>query len=146
MYLDSAILVKLLVHEPDSLYYAGCVDGQIGLVSSQLALTEVWSALLRKERQGALDPQLRRGAWAKFRQYERSRMLELLPVSGDQIERANFILERCHPSVSLRSLDALHLAAAESVAAWPLVSNDERMRAAANLLRMPLVPLPEDTE
>jgi hypothetical protein len=55
MCLDSAILIKLVVLEPDSFYYADCVDGQADLCSRQVALTEVWSALLRKEREGALD-------------------------------------------------------------------------------------------
>ena len=53
MYLDSAILVKLLVREPDSMFYADMVDGQIAW-SAELALSECFSALLRKEREGAV--------------------------------------------------------------------------------------------
>ena len=46
MYLDSAILVKLLVRESDSLFYANMVDGQIAW-SAELALSECFSALVR---------------------------------------------------------------------------------------------------
>jgi len=65
MYLDSAILVKLIVREPDILYYAEQFDRQVGVWSSELALTEVYSALLRKEREQAIDRSTRNAAcWA----------------------------------------------------------------------------------
>jgi predicted nucleic acid-binding protein len=50
VYLDTAVLVKLLVREPDSDFYARTVEGQI-VWSSQIVLTECFSALLRKERE-----------------------------------------------------------------------------------------------
>lgn len=50
MYLDTAGLGKLLVREPDSDFYAQVVEGQI-VWSSQVVLTECFSALLRKERE-----------------------------------------------------------------------------------------------
>jgi len=43
MYLDSAILVKLVVRESDSVFYADMVDGQI-VWSAELALSECFSA------------------------------------------------------------------------------------------------------
>ena len=63
MYLDSAILVKLVVREPDSIFYAEQVHGQTGVWSSLLALTECWSALFRKQREGAIDGATRKTAW-----------------------------------------------------------------------------------
>ena len=51
MYLDSAIVVKLVTREVDSTHWANLVDGQI-LFSSELMLTECFSALQRKEREG----------------------------------------------------------------------------------------------
>jgi predicted nucleic acid-binding protein len=44
MYLDSAIIVKLLVPEPDSPIFVKVTKGQ-PIASSELALTEVASAL-----------------------------------------------------------------------------------------------------
>jgi hypothetical protein len=71
MYLDTAILVKLLVREPDSDFYVSLVDGQ-PVWSSQLVLVECFSALLRKERERAITrahrrrgPPRSRRAWAR---------------------------------------------------------------------------------
>ena len=112
MYLDSAVLVKLVVREPDSLFYAGQVDGQAGVSTSQLALTECWSALFRKQREGAIDAKGRRSAWRKLEQYVADGALDLVPVDRGVLRRANQIIERCHPQVPVRSLDAIHLATA----------------------------------
>ena len=141
MYVDSAILVKLIVREPDSLYYAERLHGQIGLWSSELALTEVWSALLRKEREEAIDESVRRTAWQALLRHVK-RDLHTLPVDLDLLRRANRIMERCHPEVALRSVDAIHLASAEMLDAFPVWTNDARMRAAATHLRLPLCHLP----
>jgi predicted nucleic acid-binding protein len=59
MYLDSAILVKLVVREPDSFFYAEQIDRQTDVWSSQLAVTESWSALFRKQREGVIDAKAR---------------------------------------------------------------------------------------
>jgi uncharacterized protein len=142
MYLDSAVLVKLVVREPDSLFYAGQVDGQAGVWTSQLALTECWSALFRKQREGAIDAKARRSAWRKLEQYVADGALDLVPVDRSVLRRANQIIERCHPKVPVRSLDAIHLASCEATNAFPLLTNDERMRAAARRLRFALGPMP----
>ena len=43
MYLDTGLLVKLVVPQPDSPYYADLVAGQI-VWSSQLVMTECFAA------------------------------------------------------------------------------------------------------
>ena len=48
MYLDSAIIVKLFVAEPDSGFYASLLDGRTDLAVSALSLPECRSALVRK--------------------------------------------------------------------------------------------------
>lgn len=141
MYLDTAILVKLLVREPDSAFYAGLVGGQI-VWSSQVALTECYSALIRKEREGAITSAHRRKAWAQVESDIRSKRLTLIPISSALLARANAILEAVHPAVALRSLDAIHVASAEKCGAPPLVSNDARVRSAGSHLGLPLSPLP----
>jgi predicted nucleic acid-binding protein len=141
VYLDTAILVKLLVREPDTDYYVGLVDGQSAW-SSQLVLVECFSALLRKERERAIDPAHRRRAWSQVTADVAARRLNLVPVTPTLVERAGVILDICHPTVALRSLDAVHLASAERSQSWPLCSNDVRIRAAAGRLRLPLAPVP----
>ena len=141
MYLDTAILVKLFVAEPDSEFYGRLVDGQ-PVCSSAIVYTEFWSALFGKERAGAITGEQRRRAWAAFHRNVEEETIGLVPVSEATLKKANHILEQCHPKVALRSLDALHLAACDQTQDWPLCTTDARMRQAAELLRFALSPLP----
>src|SRR2546428_7718064 len=109
MYLDSAILVKLLTEEPDSYHYASLVEGE-RVASSALAYTEVWSAILAKERAGFIDSEERSLAWQSFSQRVEEELITLVPLSDSIFKKANRILEDMHPGVALRTLDALHLA------------------------------------
>jgi predicted nucleic acid-binding protein len=142
MYLDTSVLVKLFVREPESEHYGRLVDGQ-ALCSSILAHTEFWAALLGKERGGGLGAERRRQIWSMFERYVAEEVILLLPMGSAIYRRANHLLDRCHPRVALRSLDALHLACADHAQDWPLVTHDQRMRDAALLLGYPVSPLPE---
>lgn len=141
MYLDSCILVKLLVRETDSEFYGRLTDGQ-PVASSMLAYTEVWAALLAKERNKAIPPELRRQAWRMFERYYLEDVFDLASISDAIVRRANWIIGRVHPQVPLRSLDAIHLATADQLQDWPLVTGDRRMRDAATLMGYPLSELP----
>jgi predicted nucleic acid-binding protein len=141
MYLDSAILVKLLVREADSLFYADLVDGQIAW-SAELAMSECFSALLRKEREGAITARQRKAAWKQLEDDIEHHRLNLVGTSRPVLEQANAIMAACHPDVPLRSFDAIHLAAAAQCVSWPLCTSDIRMRTAAARLGFPLSPLP----
>ena len=141
MYLDSCILVKLLIREPDSEFYGQWVDGH-PVSSSLLAYTEVWSALLVRERAQLIGTRLRLEAWQRFEDQMQTQMIDLSPVSEAIVRRAHWILDRVHPKVPLRSLDALHLATADQLQDWPLVTSDQRLREAALHLGYPLSDLP----
>jgi len=141
MYVDTSVLVKLFVREPDSDHYGKLLDGR-ALCSSVLAYTELWSALLAKERHGSLTAKLRHEAWNLFDHYVSEDVIDLRPLGPAIFRRANLLLDRCHPQVPLRSLDALHLASADQTQDWPLVTHDRRMREAAELLGYPLSPMP----
>lgn len=141
MYLDTAILVKLLVREQDSAFYATLVGGHIAW-SSRIIVTESFSALLRKEREGTITAAHRRKAWKQIEQDIAARRLNLVPLGAEVLARANGILETCHPEIALRSLDAIHVASAEQCQSWPLCSNDGRIREASRKLGLPLSPLP----
>ena len=141
MYLDTSVLVKLYVREADSEFYGRLVDGQ-PVSSSMLAYTEVWAALAAKERAGSITRGTRSDAWRLFEQDVAEDRIGLIPISDAIVRRANSLVERVHPRVALRSLDALHLASADQLQDWPLVTHDLRMRQAAELLSYPLSPLP----
>jgi len=142
MYLDSAILVKLVVREPDSFFYSEQIDGQTNVWSSELALTECWSALFRKQRERTIHARARSSAWQKLERYFTGGTLGMVPVDQSILKRANRIISSCHPKVALRSLDAIHLASCEAADAFPLLTNDKQMRIAAAHLRFSLGPLP----
>ena len=141
MYLDTSVLLKIFVREPDSEFYGKLTDGQV-ICSSVLAYTELWSALLAKERSGGITTAQRQQIWSAFDRNVLEDLIDLTPMSPAVFKRANRILERCHPKVPLRSLDALHLASADQAQDWPLATGDKRMRDAAELLGFPLTPLP----
>jgi predicted nucleic acid-binding protein len=140
MYLDSCILVKLLIREADSEFYGRMTDGQT-VSSSMLAYTEVWSAMMAKERGQGIPAEVRQRAWTMFERHHLEDVFDLAAVSDAILRRANWIIGRVHPQVPLRSLDAIHLATADQLQDWPLVTSDQRMRAAATLLGYPLAAL-----
>jgi predicted nucleic acid-binding protein len=138
MYLDSSILVKLFVREPDSEKCASTVAGAV-LVSSELAYGELWSALLQKEKAGQLTPELRAAAWADFVLRLEEESIRLLHLDVTSIRAAVEIMTEVHPYVSLRTLDAIHLAAMRSLEGQYLYTTDKRMKAAARFLEFPVV-------
>ena len=107
-----------------------------------MAHTEVWSALLARERAQLIGTRLRLEAWQWFEGQVRTQMIDLSPVSKAIVRRAHWILGRVQPQVPLRSLDALHLATADQLQDWPLVTRDQRLREAALHLGYPLSDLP----
>jgi predicted nucleic acid-binding protein len=141
MYLDSAILIKLVVREPDSLFYARLVDRQPGVWSSALALTECWSALCRKVRDKDIDLMTRDEAWGRLEVAIGAERLQLQPVTLPVLRLANRFIGHCDGRVALRTLDAIHLASCECCGAGLMFTNDRVMRQAAEVLGLPLGPV-----
>lgn len=139
MYLDSCTIVKLLTQEEDSEFYQAHLFGQ-ALTSSELAWTEVNSALLMKERQGRLTPEERAFAWGTFEQLVAREELRLHKLNFVTLKKANQVLRVTHPKVALRALDAIHVAACDLSQDFPLCTADRRMREAAKVLGIPLFP------
>lgn len=144
MYLDSCILVKLLVVEPDSEFFIGALEGR-QLVTSQLAQTEIFSALLTRERAGKISAKDRRLAWQEFEARVAAHEIKLEPLNALVLRKARHTLERCHPEVPLRTLDAIHLASADLAHIFPLATTDSRLRDAATLMGFPVFPPAEAT-
>ena len=139
MYLDTAIIIKLLVREPDSDWFNQALLGQ-HFESSELALVEVRSALLAKERSGHITSQERVSAGEKFVEMMDDDLIRLLPLNRFVLERAVAIQLACHPRVPLRTLDALHVATCDLHRSGVLATTDARMRAACEQLAIGLLP------
>ncbi len=142
MYLDSAIILKLLVDESDSGFFSDALVGQ-PITSSELAITEVLSALNGKQRMKLITDAQRKAAWEQFNRRVHSGEIEIQPLTGIVLKKAVHILERCHPAVPLRSLDAIHTAACDLSQDFPLCTTDRRMRDAAGVLGIPVFPADE---
>jgi predicted nucleic acid-binding protein len=139
MYLDSAIIVKLLVREPESEYFNDFLSGHV-LDSSELCLTEVCSALLAKERSGGISKPARFRAMERFGDLISDEALRLFPFDRRVLERAAAILQACHPDIAMRTLDALHVATCDLHECEALCATDQRMRDAGAHLGIRLFP------
>ena len=139
MYLDSAILVKLLVREADSEWFERNLSGQ-SFESSELAMVEVCRALLFKERAGEIVLDERVRAQENFSSLVKNEMILLYPLNRKVLERARSILLACHPHVPLRSLDALHVATCDLNRCSTMAATDRRIRAACKQLGINLIP------
>jgi predicted nucleic acid-binding protein len=139
MYLDSGIIVKLLIREPDSDYFDSTLSGEV-LDSSELCLTEVFSALLAKEAAGAIKKAERQEAWRKFEEMIEEEIIRLLPLDRRVLDRAAGLLNACYPHNRLRTLDALHVATCALHHCDTLCATDRRMREAGAQIGIPLHP------
>jgi predicted nucleic acid-binding protein len=137
MYIDTSALVKLYVEEPDSETCEAITFG-VTLVSSQLLRCEFRSAILGKERRGIISADLRADLLGEFERDVESRNLVLIPLDDVVVHNATEILSEIYPQVSLRTLDALHLATYLSIDAGRLFTKDKRMREAARHLQVSL--------
>lgn len=141
MYLDSAIIVKLLVREEDSPWFNRNLRGH-ELWSSELALAEVRSAILIKERTGRISVAHRKSAIVRLESMHKEEAIRLHPLSSAVVRHAAGLLTSCHPEVALRSLDAIHLATAMMHPRGAFCATDEKLRAAAK--RMSVSCFPEE--
>lgn len=139
MYIDSAIIVKLLVKEELSDFFQDALTDVV-LYSSELSLVEVGSALLSKVRTKSISEKQRLVAREMFQHKIADEQIVILPLDSPVYSKARFVVELCHPHVALRSLDAIHLAACDISQELPLCATDSRMRAAADKLGIPLFP------
>lgn len=117
VYADSSALVKLAVHEPESIALRSFLDERRpGLVSSALALVEV----MRAARLAAPDGSGARRARAQLDE------TRLVHVDRELLEAAV-----SWTSVRVRALDAIHLASALRVQASEMLVYDRRLAEAA---------------
>lgn len=122
-YLDSSALVKLVVMEPETAALTAHARGRERMASSALALVEVVRAI-------------RRSAPAAVPSAERVlEELDLIPVDDTLLRAAGGLQQR-----DLRSLDAIHVATAASLAAQlsEVITYDRRMASAAGALGLPV--------
>jgi uncharacterized protein len=127
IYLDATALVKLFVPEEESDPLNQALAGLTDVIVSDLALTEMASALGRRTRERRLT---REEAKRLYREASKllasSQHAELTPPIHRRAERLMLSLP-----VPVRALDALHLATALDAEAATVVTFDPQLRNAA---------------
>jgi len=140
IYVDSSALAKLYVPEPESETLDAFLRGRRGLMISELAITEVLSAVARRRREGELrardavrirDALLADAASGVFTR------LDLNPAVHREAERLLLATD----ALPLRTLDALHIALAFTGAASHLLAFDRRMQEVAALAGLSVIEL-----
>lgn len=123
IYLDSSALAKLYVPEAESEMLDAFLLGRRGLLISELAITEVLSAVSRRKREKLLRAELAneiRDALLKDADCGSLHRVDLSPAVHREAEYLLLATE----SVSLRTRDALHIALALSGAATHILTFD----------------------
>lgn len=139
LYCDTSALLKLYVPEPDSDRFNAIVVGRDDVLVSDLAVTEIVSALARRLRQGAIA----RKAVDRVQQAILERLDEgayhRVELTREVHRRAEHLLVNL-TAVPLRAADALHLALAASARSASLASFDLRLLAAARAVGLAVHP------
>jgi uncharacterized protein len=139
LYLDASALVKLYFTEQGSDALDAMIQGRNDLIISDLAITEIVSALSRRRREGILPPsacgRLHRKILADVDAgfYQK---IDLTSATHREAERLLLAVD----DIGLRAADALHLACATLADAASIVTYDRRLSAAA--IRVGLHSLP----
>lgn len=137
IYVDTSVLVALIVNEPGSATAAAWYEAAQGeLVSAAWCVTEFGSALGLKQRTGQLDAGQARAAWQWFERMV-ANDVRLLSVETVDFHRAAMLT--LDASSGIRAGDALHLACAERAGARSVVTLDAVM--AKNVRRVKLRPV-----
>ncbi len=139
LYLDASALVKLYLPEPGSDELDAVLLGRSDLMTSDLAVTEIVSAISRRRREGVLPAsscaRLHRKILADIESGFYSRC-DLMPEVHREAERLLLAID----DVSLRAADALHLALAGLSGAAAIVTYDMRMAEAATRIGLNSLP------
>lgn len=128
LYLDTSAFVKLFVDEPESDALNAELSAAGEIVLSDLAMTELASALARRAREQLLTSAEAKRLYAHAeRVVSACRVVECTPP----VQRRAARLLLTSRQVPLRTLDAMHLALAIESDVSTLVTYDPRLREAA---------------
>lgn len=143
-YWDTSALIKLYVSEKDSAYfYALALREDDTIFTADITITEMLTALHRKEFVG----ELRKGGATKLlehfkAQLESGRMM-LIPYSKEVTLHAEAIVEQAYQTtkpIMIRALDVIHVASALANKSTVLITTDERLKEVAHLMGLKVLP------
>jgi predicted nucleic acid-binding protein len=132
-------LLKLYLPEPGSDEFNRTVEGRDDLLVSDLAVTEIASALSRRLRQRALTREVARRVQHAIVGRLDDGVYHRVELTRDVHRRAEHLLLNL-TETPLRAADALHLALATSARAASMASFDMRLGAAARAIGLATYP------
>ena len=143
-YWDTSALVKLYVLEPDSAAFESHAGNDAGpLLICRVGLYEARATFQRKESEGILKSGAAETLYARLLQDVAAGEVRLTELDMNLEREYGAVINQCYqqtPPLPIRTLDALHLAAARQAGVTELVATDKRMRDAARLLGFALFP------
>ena len=114
-------------------------------MTGDFARLELFATLRRKEAEGQLAADDTRTLVAKFDEHVDRSVIRLQRLDDNVKSEFERVVEKCLaqiPPLFIRTLDALHLAAAITAGERGFVATDKRLREAAGLPGLVLFPLP----
>lgn len=142
-YWDTSALAKLYLVEPDSATFDALAQRAAPIRISPLVRYEARLTFLRREREGVIAAHTAVVLSRRLDQDIADGKIEVVAPDFaiehqfEQVVQA--CLSRAVP-ISIRTLDALHVAAALSVGETEFLSNDQRQRAAAMAVGLAVLP------
>jgi len=130
LYLDTSALVKLYISEPESTWLDRALRGRRDLIVSDLAVTELASALGRRCRELALTAPVAARIYRRVLSDVEEELLRRVDLTQEVHREAERML-LSSSLVPLRSLDALHVALAAMNDARTIVTFDRTLERAA---------------
>ncbi len=132
-YVDTSALIKLYVAEPLSEEVEKFIDTLNQPLISSLSILEWHCAMNRRLRTGAFDDAYHQMALSEFARHLASGAYRVHALHEGLYAQATYLLASVTP-LALRTLDALHLAAAQSAHASTIATADKIMAQAATQL------------
>ena len=132
-YIDTSALAKCYIREARSLDVLSWAAEQNAPVTAALTLIEFRCLLACRRRNGEISPALEHDALAHFDDHVRSGAWFIPHDSRSDYAVARGLIDAL-PSLPLRALDALHLAAARSAGTRDFATADKTQASAAEAL------------
>jgi hypothetical protein len=139
VYVDTSALIKRYITEPNSDEFEAFFMARTPLAISRLTLVEIRSTLARRRRNGEISALLETEAMDEVRTDIQDGILEVHPVSDDQVAQALHLIGQVAP-LPLRTLDALHLAIAQHLHCPDFATADRQQADSAEVLGLNVFP------
>lgn len=142
-YWDTSALAKLYLPEADAAMFVKLAVTEPGIITSLITRYEMRCLFSRKCALEGAPPAVADAAFADFERDIAKGRISIVPFAEQLDSAMRKLLQLCgraSPAILLRTLDAIHLAAALSSGTTTIVTTDARMRKAGLAAGLTLTP------